>query len=480
MKHDFMKSMILRFITFSATAALITFYADKAFCLTPSAPISLNGQNGTVIQGLLITSTTGDGIQLTNCINITIQDCEIGPVGGNAIAISGGSNINIYDCYIHPETLATGCCDTNDGIFATGTSGLFIQGNVIAYGQSNIEVQGSNTITAMGNFLLNPRGPYPRGQNFQSWSTCSDIVFQNNYCLSSLDTTKYLYPEDQEDSVNFGYTTGILAQNNYITGGHSPSGTGMIADEAANDVQFLNNVLVDTGQCGIGIASGTNQIVSGNNILNRTPVTGGGNTGLYVWSQYTDACGPVTISANTVYQLTTSGTVSDYWNGGGCAPVTLINNNWLSTEPTPISPPLIPPQPKNCTVCSPYTTQNSLPLCCPPTPTLQPQSADTGGKQGINNFKIWPNPYNSSMGNINLSYTLLQDTDHVSMEVYSAGFRLINEITLSGSDSSGSKSRVLNNSNFSNLADGYYFLVISADQSGKKVKSQPAVLIIIK
>ena len=66
---------------------------------------------------------------------------------------------------------------------------------MIAYGESNVEVQGGSAVTVIGNFLLNPRGQNPRGQNFQCWSNCSNITVQNNYALSSLDTTKYLYPE---------------------------------------------------------------------------------------------------------------------------------------------------------------------------------------------------------------------------------------------------------------------------------------------
>jgi len=50
------------------------------------------------------------------------------------------------------------------------------------------------------------------------------VTVQNNYALSSLDTTKYLFPENQEDSINFGFTNGIIASGNYVTGGHSNSG----------------------------------------------------------------------------------------------------------------------------------------------------------------------------------------------------------------------------------------------------------------
>jgi Abnormal spindle-like microcephaly-assoc'd, ASPM-SPD-2-Hydin/Right handed beta helix region len=350
---------------------------------SPSGPVVINGQDGTVIQGLKITSTTGDCVQIINSTNITIQNSEIGPCSGgtsaNAIRINGGNGINIYDSYIHPETLnARGCCDYDDGIFAYGgVQNLLIQGNVIAYGESNIEVQGGAAVNIVGNFLLNPRGPFPRGQNFQCWEAggggapCSTVTVNNNYTLSSTDTTKYLYPENQEDSINFGFTNGAIAQSNFITGGHSASGCGLIADESANSMQFKSNLLLNTGQCGIGIADGTNQLVDSNEVYNTTPVTGAGNTAIYAWSQYTPACGPTTISNNIADEIRADGTHSGYWDGSGCS-VTLSGNTFsapadtlLTPTSTVFLPPLIPPQPKNCVVTSPYSTQTAWAPCTP-------------------------------------------------------------------------------------------------------------------
>ncbi len=93
----------------------------------------------------------------------------------------------------------------------------------------------------------------------------------------------------------------------------------------ANGAQFVNNILLDTGQCGIGIADGTNQVVDSNRVLNRTPVQGGGNTAIYVWKQYSSACGPVTVLNNIATETNTSGAQSGFWNGGGCEPVTLTS-----------------------------------------------------------------------------------------------------------------------------------------------------------
>jgi hypothetical protein len=352
--------------------------------LSPSGPIVIKGQDGTVIEGLKITSATGDCVQIINSSNITVQNSEIGPCAGNAVKISGGNGIRIFDSYIHPETLSPKCCDHNDGIIAMGPSNLLIQGNVIAYGESNIEVQGANIVTIVGNLLLNPRdelgGTGPRGANFQCWSQtptspgCTNVTVENNYALSSLDTISYLYPEATEDSISFGHTDGIVVQSNFITGGHSRFGCGLNADKGANSARFLNNRLLDTGQCGIAVNDGTNQLVDYNKILNRTPVAGSGNSAISVWNFYSTNgnCGPVTVSNNIAIAFKPDGRQSGFWKGLGCDPLTLTNNvlgqssvNLLTPVDQVFLPPLIPPQPKNCVVTSPYSTQIGWPPCVP-------------------------------------------------------------------------------------------------------------------
>jgi Right handed beta helix region len=351
--------------------------------LPASGPIVLRGQSGKVIQGLHISSTSGDCVQLIDSSNITITNSEIGPCAGNAVHITGGDQISIFDSYIHPETLSPTCCDNNDGVIAIGPSHLSIQGNVIAYGESNIEVQDSNVVTVVGNLLLNPRGEKDggrqRGNNFQCWSQtstssgCSNVTVQNNYVLSSIDTSTYLYPEATQDSVSFGHSRGIVVKQNYITGGHSAFGCALIADLQANSVQFINNDLIDTGQCGIGIADGTNQLLDGNRVINRNPVSGSGNQAVYVWQSYgsNGNCSNVTVKNQIATQYKPDGLQTGYWQGPGCEPVTLTNNvfgksadNYLTPVHQMMPAPLIPPQPKTCVVMSPYSSQSGT-ACTP-------------------------------------------------------------------------------------------------------------------
>jgi hypothetical protein len=347
------------------------------FCsgaLTPSGSIGINSQSGRIIENVHITSSTGPCVTIANSTGIIIRNSEIGPCKGGGIEIAGGSGIRIFDNYIHPEFDGKGCCDSGDGIVASGTTDILIQGNVVAYGESNIEILGSRTVNVIGNFLVNPRNfGDSRGSNVQVLSGSSSVLIENNYALASTDTSIYALPENQSDSISVSGTVNeITVRNNYITGGNWAYGCGLIAEAGASNAQFLSNTLVDSGQCGIGLEGGTNVVADGNRILNRTPLPGGGNTAIIVFKLYpTDPpCGPVTITNNTAYQIQLSGFLSSLWNGGGCAPVTTSGNTVdqaayaaLTPPSEKIPPPRIPPQPSTCVANSPFSNQTGAPGC---------------------------------------------------------------------------------------------------------------------
>jgi hypothetical protein len=200
-----------------------------------------------------------------------------------------------------------------------------------------------------------------------------------------VNRAKYVLSENQEDAFNFGFTDSINVEDNWITGGHNVAGCGIILDEASNDAVVQRNVLSNTGQCGIGIASGSNHLVSKNKILNLGSPE---NVGIYVWSQYPESCEHLTITGNisSVLALASHGcdpyTASCSFNGyqdfGNCASLTEENNTFdnglyapgggpafrlLNPMSTTTPPPLIPPKPKYCVARSPYSTQNSLHQC---------------------------------------------------------------------------------------------------------------------
>jgi concanavalin A-like lectin/glucanase superfamily protein/parallel beta helix pectate lyase-like protein len=378
----------------------------------------ISGQSNKTYSGLQISTTSGDCVDIINSTNITIENSNIGPCGtnnttnpSNGIYIQSGNGIDVFDSYIHVQNRSTGCCDSHDGIFINYGSNDLIQGNVVAYNETNIQTFHGSNNTITGNFLLNPQGPFPRGGQIQD-SVGSTATITNNFLLSTPDTTlgpavgtsnaaPIPYGQDNtgnrpSDNLSIYATQNATVENNYITGGldantpgsggdQSPSGCGLISDGSvslgSNNASFINNILVNTGGCAIGIATGTNQTVTGNLSISLNS-NGGGQTADYIWNQYPPACGPVLLSGNIGTLIRSDDYASGYWNGGGCGPVTCDGTNRnidscntfdygstrtaynaLTIDPAVKNPPLIPPLPKNCVADSPYSTQTSLAPC---------------------------------------------------------------------------------------------------------------------
>jgi len=333
-----------------------------------SGPITVIGQFGKVIQNLKITSTTGDCLTITNSSLITVKNVEIGPCAGNGINITGGSAIRVYDSYIHVETTNATCCDHNDGIYAHGgVIDLNIQGNVIAFSETNVEVNTAVGVNIVGNFLLNPQDNPPtntfyRGGNAQCW-LCYMVTISNNYTLNSSSYPRF-NPLNAGDNINVGHTANFNIAGNFVRGVFGPSACGLIGDTFTTMGTFQNNRVLDAGQCGIGVTDG-NQVVTGNRVYNRTPVTGGGNTAIYA-AHYgkSPVCGPTTVTNNIADEIRSNGVHSGWWTPGSCGAIDTSTDRFgtvadelLEPVDTVFAPPKIPPQPKNCVADSPFTNQ---------------------------------------------------------------------------------------------------------------------------
>ena len=389
-----------------------------------STLILTSANNGQTFNHYSISTTSGPCVEMTDVSNLTIQNFQVGPCGTNnsvndstGIEIIGGSGDNIDDSYIHVENLSSDGADDHDGIFIDGANDITVQGNVLAFNETNVEItdSASSGDVINGNFMLNPRGPFPRGQQFQSWGSNTNITVENNrelscqssstacahsgdvLCLacsaSTLAGDSFPYYADQEDANNFGYTNTYTVSGNWIEGGDSPSGNAIEVDAGSNNGTITNNVLKDIGQGCIAPQQGAGTI-SGNKCESLTDIDSN-QIGMYFYDLYPsiESCGTWAVSNNTIALIAGTASVCNprttgcYFNSGDYSDgvCTFANgsgnivDNYFSPSPSPIGggpafvaldpiattnpPPLIPPRPKNCVVKSPYSTQTSLPPC---------------------------------------------------------------------------------------------------------------------
>jgi hypothetical protein len=114
----------------------------------------------------------------------------------------------------------------------------------------------------------------------------------------------------------------------------------MLGDGGGGHVVVEGNALVNPGQVGIGVASGTNITVSGNSVY--SDALPWSNVGIYVWNQYGSACDTIQITNNQVNWTAASGSANPWYNGGGCSNVTESGNTWSADIGPAEEPPAAP------------------------------------------------------------------------------------------------------------------------------------------
>jgi len=191
--------------------------------------------------------------------------------------------------------------DTGNGVLVHRSESVRVDENAFVYAGRNFvqfdKVNGPGS-SISGN----------RGQNDLGGSNAEDLIslFRSNGTTSSP----------------------IMVVGNHLrNGGPSDSGSGIMMGDAGGSHQVVEgNVLVNPGQVGIGVASGTDMTIRGNRVYGSD--VSWSNTGVYVWNQYESACGNVEVADNQVNWTAAAGHSNAWWSGGGCGDVSVHGNDW--------------------------------------------------------------------------------------------------------------------------------------------------------
>ncbi|GAA4089446.1 right-handed parallel beta-helix repeat-containing protein [Mucilaginibacter panaciglaebae] len=269
-----------------------------------SRTISLSDMHNKTISGLVITGDDVPPITLKNCSNIRIT--------GNRLFNSTAVGIYLYRC-----------------------KNVTIDHNYISNVSTGVYVQQTNGggIVVTDNQFLNMRGPLPRGQFVQFNNVNGPrCLIANNTCENIIGQS---YAEDAISlySSNGTAASPITVKNNRIRGGGpSRTGGGIALGDAGGSHQLVeNNLLVNPGQYGIGVAGGTDMRILNNKIYaKRNTFT---NVGISVWNQYTNisSCAIIEVRGNEVNWTNAKGILNPAWNSGNCGTVAgWDDNEWNS------------------------------------------------------------------------------------------------------------------------------------------------------
>ncbi len=318
----------------------------------PSPPIVVTTAGATV-SDLIITDAPSHCIEV-HAARVTIINVELARCRGHGVSIRAPGarvlNSHIHDMGPRP---GPGGSDERNCIVAFDTRDVLVQGNVLERCETLVMGQRTSAMRVVGNFGLNPMGPMPRGQHVQlTYAVGGEIT--DNYFLTENGRPTV---SNSADQINLFRSSRILVARNYVKGGDSDSGCGILLSDAAPPGEknvAEDNVLIRTAQCGVGVAGGLDHVVRRNKILDPSFPGGGGNVGIYVWlcCSGRPPCAGHTVIDNVVSNRTPDGRENPFWNGGNCGPITMSGNIFgaaarplLTPEAEKLPAPPIPPKP---------------------------------------------------------------------------------------------------------------------------------------
>lgn len=257
----------------------------KYLTLPVSAKKDISGQSNLVIENLRFEKIDGNAIRAGGCNNITIRNCFFNGSTLEAVDLENSSNVTVENC-----------------LFARVITGVY------ALNCQNIKVNNNQAV----NVTRNAGGGRGQLAQFNSVHGTSNEIINNR---------SQAWPGEgngPEDHISLYKSSNVVVRGNILVGGGpSDSGSGIMTGDNGGDNQLVeNNTILNTGNAGIGVASGTNIRVLNNKIYSiQTSVS---NNPLYVWNQSATPCGNITVQGNFVNWTDKGGGKNNGWNGGGC------------------------------------------------------------------------------------------------------------------------------------------------------------------
>jgi hypothetical protein len=300
-----------------------------------TGPLVIEGQTGLALRNRRIRNPAGPCVTIRASSGVLIEGFEIGPCGGNGIAVVDSRDVTIAGSRISTERTGRAERDSGVGIHILNSSDVTVRGSHLVANESGVYAVRSRGIRVIANYFAAPLGPYPRGQHAQlAYVSGGEVT--GNYGVTAAPTLPAGLEADQEDAINIYRSTTIRVARNYLVGGDSPSGCGIIVEgrESADNV-VEENVLVRTGNCGIGIGNGARNTVRANKVLDTNIPRGSGNVGIYVANMLSRAqrqarlqgepvhreitCFDNVVIGNVVSNRLPAGKYNDIYTPGTCA-----------------------------------------------------------------------------------------------------------------------------------------------------------------
>jgi parallel beta-helix repeat protein len=234
----------------------------------------------------------------------------------------------------------------SNGVDVYSSERIYIKNNRIRSTSAGIYIQDGSAITVTQNVFRNALGPIPRGQFVQF----NRVNGPNS--LISCNVVEHIPGESSPtESISMFDSNGtssspIIIEGNKVKGGYW--GGVLLGDGGGSYQTARDNILVDSGMHGVGIAGGHNMQALRNKVYARPQSFT--NVGLYVWNQYGPACYGHTVQGNTVDYSSSNSQRSSFWTNGNCGAISGLSSNNLNAT---LSDQIFDETPAMCTPSAP-------------------------------------------------------------------------------------------------------------------------------
>lgn len=266
--------------------------ADAPGSAPPTGTILLENETGLVLKDLARTMGAGGpdhALRLKNCRDIVIDGFQF---FGAGISVEDCDNVSLRNGLVSRDVSGrAGWSDAEAGVRFLRSTNVELIGSVVAYADSLVRAEACDGVLLDGCFTYNPRGPFPRGQHFQTWKfneqRSSDITIRNHYALTDF-TAGGLFDPMQEDAMNFGAADNVLIENvlNEMRGAEhgSNSGSGLMF-EGGSTAHVTGFTSIGQANAGFGVSSGSTVTID--NTLSIIPRSPKANIAGFAWKRAT-------------------------------------------------------------------------------------------------------------------------------------------------------------------------------------------------
>jgi len=288
--YDSLKLIAVKKVNYSSPSSPPSNAVDSnSFPMQPtyktSLPVSYSGKSNFVISGLSFTGGT-NCIQLTNCSNVTITNCEM----------KGASKYEIY---------ITGNCKNIKVLY-----------NYISGGIAGVHAENSSSIVVNHNQIGDILGPFPGG-NFVQFVNVSGPKSSINYNRCE-DLPGVGKPEDGLSVYQSNGAPGdsIMVLGNWIRGGQitktSGGAAGIVLGDVGGSYQVARgNILVNPGFVGIQVQGGTHIKMDHNTVFSTA--TAYSNDGMSFGNYSGKPVSDINMSYNKIKFFNKSNVETDMW-----------------------------------------------------------------------------------------------------------------------------------------------------------------------